>query len=225
MCPYSERHFVPDCSTWVETILGWSMCKPTPASEALYCREKGCGKGLICKDLHLPCPFTCRKVGKEFPATLGFLQHHKITKCGEAFHGGKSHYTSHESTGKVSSHRVLFTTEEYPLEKGFMSPANMGKLFTASIHLFSSRETTLEKSLIRVVNVGNPLVNVPTLLNTAESIVEKSLMSVRNGKAFGCRSNLVRHQRTHSGENYKCSECGKFFKASSLFNTGEFTPQ
>ena len=58
-------------------------------------------------------PFTCRKVGKECLATWGFLHHqvilnsekpNRITKCGEAFHGGKSHYKSHECE-KASNHK------------------------------------------------------------------------------------------------------------------------
>ncbi|KAG8510189.1 Zinc finger protein 550, partial [Galemys pyrenaicus] len=55
-------------------------------------------------------PFTCRKVGTEFSATLGLVQHHQVTSDseitdrGEALHGGRSHYKLRDC-GKASSHK------------------------------------------------------------------------------------------------------------------------
>ena len=71
-----------------------------------------------------------------------------------------------------------FNIRGFTLEKVLMSAANVGNLFGKALHSFSIREFIVEKGLTNVVNVGNPL----------------------------DISNLITHQRFHTGEMaYDCS--------------------
>ncbi|XP_007457572.1 PREDICTED: zinc finger protein 154-like [Lipotes vexillifer] len=81
-------------------------------------------------------------------------------------------------TASMATNRVLFTTQESLLGKGFMSLANMGKPCAVSTHLFSSRESTLEKGLTSAVNVENLLDKEPPSLYTREFTLEKGLINV-----------------------------------------------
>ncbi|XP_035947829.2 zinc finger protein 416-like isoform X2 [Halichoerus grypus] len=142
-------------------------------------------------------PFTCRKVGKEFPATWSFLQHqvifnsekpNKITKCGEAFHSGKSHYKSHD--GKASNHKwSLVYHPRVSTRKRVYETIKYGKAFRCKYSLVQ----------LQRVHIG-----------------ERPYECSECGKSFRQRATLIIHQRVHTGEKpYKCGECGKSFSRST----------
>ncbi|XP_059941017.1 zinc finger protein interacting with ribonucleoprotein K-like [Mesoplodon densirostris] len=153
-------------------------------------------------------PFTCRKVGKDFPATLGLLQHqitptgekpNKITKCGEAFHGRKSHYKVH--------------TGERPYEC-----SECGKSFRQRATLIIHQRVHTGERPYKCGECGK------SFSQQSYSLVEHQRIHSRTrpfecgqcGKSFSRRAIFTKHQRIHTGERpYKCGECGKSFSRST----------
>ncbi|XP_026893257.2 zinc finger protein 416-like [Acinonyx jubatus] len=198
-------------------------------------------------------PFTWRKVGKEFPDTLGFLQHqvilnskkpNKITKCGEAFPCGESHYKSCEC-GKASSHKhSLVHHPRVSTRKRVYESSKYGKAFHCKYSLVQLQRSRTGERPYECSDCGKSFRLRATLIihqrvHTGEKPYKcgecgKSFSQCSNliehcrihsgdrpfeceecRKAFACKSNLVRHQRTHTGEKpYECSECGKSFRQS-----------
>ncbi|XP_062946012.1 zinc finger protein 530-like, partial [Cynocephalus volans] len=146
-------------------------------------------------------PFTYGEVGKEFPATLGLLQHQATPNskkpCSSIQHwrvhtGGKlckriDYGKSFSQKSVLIQHQRVHTGER-PYEC-----SECGKSFSQSSGFFGHR-----KVYSRV-----------KLHDCSEC-----------GKLFSRKSHLIQHQRTvHTGERpYECSECGKSFRQrSNLF--------
>lgn len=91
----------------------------------------------------------------------------------------------------------------------------MWKWFSQKATLTTPRGFILEKNHTNVANVGSHSVRAPTSLNSVDFTVEKVLECGELGKAFGCKSNSVWPQRTHTGVRpYECDKCEKLFRQS-----------
>ena len=89
-------------------------------------------------------PFTCRKVGEDFPATSGLLQHqttpnseepHRGNQSGQAFHSGKSHYSCCECEKAVRHNHALDQPQSVCSGEGLYECGRCGKTFSCNYRL------------------------------------------------------------------------------------------
>uniref|UniRef100_A0A8C8ZXE3 Zinc finger protein 211 n=1 Tax=Prolemur simus TaxID=1328070 RepID=A0A8C8ZXE3_PROSS len=145
--------------------------------------------------------FACRDIGKDFPASLGFLQQlathaseksNSRTPCWAAFQRGKTHYNWGGCSKAFSCKHTLVHHQRALTRERCYICNECGKSFSHNSSLIKHQR----------VHTG-----------------ERPYKCGECGKSFSQSSNLFQHRRVHTGERpYECGECGKSFSQSYSLN-------
>ncbi|XP_032128868.1 zinc finger protein 154, partial [Sapajus apella] len=168
---------------------------------------------------------TCKEVGKDFLAKLGFL-HQQDTHTGEqpnsrsggaVSHRGKTHYSCGEYVKAFNrKHSLVQQQRTLTTEKCYMC-SECGKSFSKSYSLNDHWRVHTGEKPYECQECGKSF-------RQSSSLVQHRRVhtAVRPhecgecGKLFSNKSNLIKHRRVHTGERpYECSECGKSFSQRS----------
>ncbi|XP_004776936.2 zinc finger protein 211 isoform X1 [Mustela putorius furo] len=145
-------------------------------------------------------PFTCEETGKDFLASMGFLQQ-QVTYTGEkpnneckaVFHSDKSHHNCGECKKAFSCADTLAQDQGVITREGLYECGKCGKACTRRCNLIQHQK----------VHTG-----------------ERPYECNECGKFFTYYSSFIIHRRVHTGERpYECNECGKSFSQSYSLNS------
>ncbi|ELV11478.1 Zinc finger protein interacting with ribonucleoprotein K, partial [Tupaia chinensis] len=169
--------------------------------------------------------FTREEIWKDFPATLCLLQPqaiprggkpNKISECGEAFHGGKSHYKLGKYR-KATSHSTLVHSQRDYTGKGFYECRKCQKVFHDKNSFVQHQRTHTRERLYQCGQCGKSFIQrAHLIIHHRVHTGERPYMCGECGKSFSTKCILVEHQVVHTGERpYECEECGKAFRYKS----------
>ncbi|XP_053463409.1 zinc finger protein 154 isoform X3 [Nycticebus coucang] len=170
--------------------------------------------------------FTCREVGKDFLAKLGFVhqqathtgeQSNSISNYGAVSHSERTHYNCEEYTKPTGQkHTLVQQQRALTTERCYMC-SECGKSFSKSYSLNDHWRVHSGEKPYECRECGKSFRQSSSLIQH-----RRVHTGVRPhecdecGKLFSNKSNLIKHWRVHTGERpYECSECGKSFSDTS----------